>query len=193
VDLSEKSVAFYVPTPESGIGDAPPAPAAPMGLVQGNSFVMTVHVDNNACAAKMYEPTLNGNPAGDECGILSYPKTPSGQPLGSISLQYAAGHRNGYATYSFYVSRGAFPLPRPGVTLTGIPASGQVNSGVAGLHTAVNPTLNMLAREDNDGFCPVAGFVAQIKVDVWTTDGLGVLEGYDAFSQFAFAVAPEGL
>jgi hypothetical protein len=196
VNLAAKGVTFYVPTPiPAGGSSADPEPAASLGLVVGNSFIMTVHVDNNTCAVSMNAPSLDGSTAGDECGILNYTKTAAGAPTGNLMLSYAAGHRNSFASYHFNVQRGAFALPRPGVVLAGIPANGQAVDfgGRAITYSATNPTFNMLAQAGGVAFCPVAGFVAQVHVEAWATDGLSILTGYDARDQFAFAVAPEGL
>lgn len=187
VDIAAQGINYYVPT------DTDPAPAAPLGLVIDDdadglmSFVMTVHVDNNPCDARIDPPQLNGTPASATCGILEYSRDPAGNPLGSVAMPFMVYHRNGFATYSFRLERGANPqtLPPPPATAT-LPMSGPVPAGSTTL-------TNSQTVSDLLGGCPAAGFAAYLYVDAIATDGWTSELGYDASDVFGFAIAPTGL
>ena len=177
IDIDTEGVAYYVPTATD------PAPAVPLGLVVDDdgdgkkSFIMTVHVDNNPCDAEIMAPTLNGASAGS-CGILEYTGDP---PIGTVTMNYRAFHRNRFANYEFSVVRGATPVTIPGEP----PGYVQVppSPGTATASATVNDLL---------AGCPAAGFVEQLDVDGMATDGItGVI--YSAYTVFAFALAPEGI
>lgn len=173
VDAAALGIAWVVPdvddlsTPGTINGEAPAA-----GAVQGGAFILPLHVDNNRCEASIGAPTLNGSAASDNCGVMRY-----GESGGTVVLPYRAAHRNGFATHSFTVVRGAGgPLP-PSV-------SGQP---VTGSDFAPSATV-----DDLRGGCSIAAFSESLYVAASATDGWGRQSGLDASAVRAFTLAPEG-
>ena len=174
VDLVATGVQFYVPT----VGD--PTAAAGLGLIDGNSFVMALHVDNNPCFAQIDTPVdQDGDPAGTECGVIDYARDALGNKLGTVAMRYTAAHRNGFARYTFRLYRGANER-----TLPGLP--------VVGAAVSLVPFTNVQMVAALLDTCAVAGFSENLYVNGLATDGLSGDLGYDASAVFAFALAPEG-
>ena len=172
VDIVAKGIKYRVPAVTDLSGDIPTADAAALGLVSGNSFIMTVHLDNNACSAEIAAPVLNGAVTANACGVLEYdPAAP-----GSVDLAYTASHPNGFATHSFSLYRGVTLLTPP--TVSGVP--------VGGGSFSTTQTVNSLL-----GGCPVAGFSENLYVAALATDGWSRLSGYDRPAVRAFVLAPE--
>ena len=148
-------------------GEAPVA-----GAVVAGAFILPLHVDNNACEARIDAPTLNGSAAADACGVMRY--APAG---GSVEMPYRAAHRNGFATHSFSVKRGAgAPITPPSVS--GVPVGG-------GSFTATS-TVDALR-----GTCSIAAFAESLDVAATATDGWGRQSGLDAHDVRAFTLAPQ--
>ena len=168
VDIGAKGIVYRVPTSTDLSGTIETTDAAALGLVSGNSFIMTLHIDNSRCLATIDPPTLNGVPASPNCGVLDYdPDAP-----GSVEMDYSAVHANGFATYSFAVYRG--------VNLVAS-ASGAVGSGSFSLTSATTDLL---------GGCSVAGFSENLYVAAKATDGWRRLHEYDHSAVGAFVLAP---
>lgn len=174
VNLAAAGVTFYVPT------DDDPTPAAPLGLMDGNSFRMTLHFDNNACTANVQPPTLDMVAASPDCGILEWDDL-----NGLVRVNYTPYHRNGHATYSFNVMRGVSWLSLAAAAPSdALGVSGLVPSGGA-TYTNTQTVARLL------GGCPAAGFAAELYVDSLATDGTGSELGYDARALIAFALTPD--
>lgn len=174
VNLGAAGVTFYVPT------DDDPTPAGPLGLIVGNSFRMTLHVDNNVCGAEIDPPTLDMVAASPDCGILEWDDL-----NGLARVAYTPYHRNGHAVYSFNVMRGVSWLALPAAAPSdALGVSGMVPPGGA-TYTNTQTVGRLL------GGCPAAGFAAELYVDSLATDGTGAELGYDARSLIAFALTPE--
>ncbi|HSE44079.1 MAG TPA: hypothetical protein VLA89_01995, partial [Gemmatimonadales bacterium] len=140
VNIGPAGIKYLVPASTDLSGTILTEDAANLGLVTGNSFIMTLHIDNNECAASIGPPTLNGIPANDNCSVLEYTPATSGA---SVMMPYTASHPNGFATYSFSLYRGSNLLTPPSVS--GLPVGG-------GSHSASDTVSNLL------GGCVVAGF-----------------------------------
>ena len=171
VNIAAKGIKYRVPNVADLSGDIHTDDAAALGLVQGNSFIMTLHIDNRACSAAIDAPTLNGV-AANACGVLDYdPDNP-----GSVTMDYTASHPAGFATYNFRLFRGATLLTPPSV----------FNQPVgAGSFSAVETVANLLAG------CPVAGFSENVYVRAMATNGWSRLSGYDASAVRAYVLAPQ--
>jgi hypothetical protein len=177
LNIAAKGIVYRVPAVTDLSGDIDTDDAAGLGLVFDddgdgkNSFIMTLHVDNNECTAAIAAPTLDGTPAGDDCGVLEYdPDSP-----GSVTMNYTASHPQGFATYRFVLYRGVNPLTPP-------TTSGPVGSGSFSTTQTVPYLL---------GSCRVAGYSE--NVDVWAsaTDGWSRLSRYDDHAVRAFVLAPQ--
>lgn len=172
VNIAAKGIKYRIPDTDDFSGDIQTADAAALGLVSSNSMIVTLFIDNNVCAAGIDAPTLDGVPAGDNCGLLEYdPASP-----GSVQMNYTASHPNGFATHNFHLYRGVNLLTPPSVS--GIPVG-------AGSFSSTE-TVNYLL-----GGCEIAGFSENVYVAAMATDGWGRLSGYDAGAVRAFVLAPE--
>ena len=181
VDLVASGVQFFVPTATN------PVAAAGLGLVSGNSFIMTLHIDNNPCFAEIATPVdQDGQVAGTECGVIDYARAADGSKLGSVTMSYRAAQRNGFATYSFHLYRGANDRTLP--AFSGTPALPVDNAPVAPTPFSHTQPISALL-----GSCDVAGFSQNLSVAALATDGLSRLSGNDRSAVFAFALAPEGV
>ncbi|MBS1786989.1 MAG: hypothetical protein JST85_04670 [Acidobacteria bacterium] len=176
VNVATKGIKYRVPTSTDLSGTIFTEDAAALGLVQDddgdglNSFIMTLHVDNNVCSASIAAPLLNGSVAADDCGVLNY------QDSDTVTMSYTASHPNAFATYSFAVVRGVSPVVAS--------ASGNANTGTP---FSIVDTVNNLRSPD----CPVAGFSENLYVAAMATNGWERLSGYDASAVRAFVLAPQ--
>jgi hypothetical protein len=173
VDAAALGVAWVVPdvddlsTPGTFHGEAPAA-----GAVQAGAFVLPLHVDNNRCEASVGTPTLNGSAASDNCGVMRYAAAG-----GTVAMPYHAAHRNGFATRSFAVARGAgAPLVPPSVS--GLPVTGGDFA----------PTATVAALRET---CQIAAFSESLYVAASATDGWSRQSGLDASDVRAFTLAPQ--
>jgi hypothetical protein len=177
VNIAAKGILYRVPAVTDLSGDIDTDDAASLGLVFDddgdgkNSFIMTLHVDNNECTAAIAAPTLDGTPADDDCGVLEYDPTSPG----SVTMNYTASHPQGFATYSFVLYRGVNPLTPP-------TASGPVGSGSFSTTQTVPYLL---------GSCRVAGYSENVYVWASATDGWFRLSRYDDHAVRAFVLAPQ--
>jgi hypothetical protein len=172
VDAAALGVTWVVPdvddlgTPGTFHGEAPAA-----GAIQGGAFVLPLHVDNNACEARVDPAELNSTPASPNCGVLRY-----GTAGGTVTMPYRAAHRNGFATHSFTLVRGAGPGSIPPS------ASGQPVTGGEFERSATADALR--------GTCSIAAFSETVYVSATATDGWGRQSGLDASATGAFTLAP---
>lgn len=186
VDINALGIKYRMPDTDDLNGTIPTQDAATLGLVAGNAFVMTLHIDNNPCSASLPAPTLNGVPAND-CGVLDYnPASP-----GTVQMPFTASHPNDFATYTFSLRRGVQlltpvasppnpPSPTTPQTIAGEPVS---NAGSTSPVTA--PVSSLL------GACPVAGYSESVRAYAMAFNGWSRLSGLDAHANRAFVLAPE--
>jgi hypothetical protein len=177
VDILAAGIGYFVPTTEDPDGTIHTANAATLGLVSGNAFIMTVHVDNRPTVGLLANPDLEGTPA-DDCGVFRYGVGLSG----TVNIRYTSSQPDNFATYSYRLSRGVTPLTPP-------TASGQVSP-------ATNPALvsmsvvSLLTLPD-ETVCDVAGFGEDLYVWAMATDGWDRLGSYDSHPPpVGFALAP---
>jgi hypothetical protein len=170
VDTAALSIGWLVPQEPSVSGAAVLHLVAPdPSCIDGSAFLLPLHVDNNPTSAEVDPPLLDGVAAADSCGVMRY--APAG---GTVKLPYRARHRNGFATYTFTVKRGAQELTPPST-------SGTVAA------TTFEPTRSVdLLR----GSCPMAAFLEDLWVYGTAFDGWTRV-GYDAHDSRAFALAPQ--
>jgi hypothetical protein len=173
VNIGPSGIKYLVPESTDLSGTILTEDAAVIGLVSGNSFIMTLHIDNNGCSASIGPPTLNGTPASANCGVVEYtPATSTSQ----VIMPFTAAHPNGFATYSFNLYRGVNLLTPPSV-------SGPV---VGGNFSTSETVSNLL------GGCIVAGFSENLYVAAMAIDGWTRLSEYDASAVRAFVLARPG-
>lgn len=176
VDIVALGIRYFVPTSTDLSGTVHTIDAATLGLVAGNTMVVTLHVNNEHCAASIAPPAIGGATADPCCGVLDY------GPGSTVSMAWTASHPHGYASYSFGVVRGVNGV---------FGASGAVGGGSFGATRTVSQLLN-----DNlppgcavDG-CPVAGFSENLYVAASAFDGWSRQSQYDASAVRAFVLAP---
>lgn len=173
VAIVAAGIKYYVPTFTDSGGTIHTADAATLGLVFGNSFIMTLHVDNRPTSAALPIPTLNLNPPDPACGILQYTS-----PSDIVTIQYVASHPSNFATFSYRLSRGVNPLTPP-------TTSGQVGP-------ATNPATVTMSAGSLLGGCAIAGFGEDLYVAAAATNGWARASQYDS-SPFpvGFVLAPK--
>lgn len=178
VDIDALGIVFAIPEDPDVGGAIHTADAADLGLVSGDSLIITLHVDNNRCYAEIAAPTIGAATADPCCGILQY------QPTDNVTMGFAAEHPHGFAKYRFRVVRGAAQVFQEGwapVTATSSP----VIQSVGFLMTENLPPGCALEG------CEVAGFGEHLYVDSLATDGWSNELGYDASDLRAFVLAKD--
>jgi hypothetical protein len=176
VNIAAAGIRYFVPSTVDADGTIHTTDAATLGLVSGNSFIMTVHVDNRPTTGSLGTPTLNGLPA-DECGVFKYGAGFSG----TVQLPFVASHPDNLATYSYSLTRGATLL----TSING-PVSAATNPG-----SLTRTAIELLTQADGS-ICPVAGFAEDLYVTALATDGWSRLSDLDSNpGPRAFVLAPE--
>lgn len=196
VNIDALNVKFCVPTSKdlSGTVEAEDASHATLtngtvsgtGLVQDDdgdgkkSMIIALHIDNSLCKAEIPAPTLDGTPAGANCGVLRYDlgPGPAKEPQGSVTISYRPEHPSGvgtagFATYEFSLHRAENLLFR------------------LSNRTHLPPTLSV-ARSASEllSGCDVAAFVEHMHVYAMATSGWRRLYEYDAHAVRGFVLAP---
>jgi hypothetical protein len=184
VDMAAAGIVWLVPLQTSVAGASqldlvPPAP----GIVQGNAFILPLHVDNNPCEASIGAPVLNGSTAADPCGVMRY--HPPQSTGGTVQMPYTATHRNGYATYTFTVKRGTNVLTPP-------TTAGPVGAGAFNPTESVFDLLSLMPapQPPMSPPCTIGAFLEEVYVYSLATDGWQRV-GADASASRAFTLAPE--
>ncbi|HRP29433.1 MAG TPA: hypothetical protein PLG77_13465, partial [Burkholderiaceae bacterium] len=159
--------------------------AADLGLVDAaqNRMVLTVRVDNNPTFARIDAPSVGGSTAADECGVMNY----ASRAL-AVDVPFLALQRNRFATYSFYVQRGAVSPPE-------YSAAGTAAANAAGMPSAIPPSPPGDPLPTVDSLldaCVLAGFTENLHVWHTATDGWSRQSQYDSSAARAFVLAPAG-
>lgn len=181
IDIAAKGIDYYVPDNVSLSGTIHTVKAntvsQPGGgtLVDGNSMIVTLHVDNNHCWAGIGAPFTPWGSADPCCGVLRYAAG------ASVSMPYVAYHPNGFATHEFVLVRSATQiLP----TLSGGVGSFTVTRTVHDMMTLALPAVCAGTPE-----CTTAAFGEHLDVYEMATDGWGSYLGYNDSDNRAFALA----
>ena len=175
-----------------GPSPAPYAAAPPANhlLDAGNlvGFRWVLHIDDNPCESNIVDVVVGPNAAGP-CGFIQYEPAadPADDPPGAATIAFRAHHPNGFATFSFVVSKGSTgPVAdaSAGGPVTQAVANGFANDGT-GNFTKNVPVATLL------GECVEAAFAETNYVAAMATDGWDRLSGYDASGPTkAFALEP---
>jgi hypothetical protein len=137
------------------------------GTLIETSNSLIVHVDNQACAAALATPTLNGASADPNCGLLHY----TGALAMPVDMQVTATHPANFATYSFEVVKGVNPIIA-------------VNAPVPAASPITRVASALL------GTCNIAAFGEYLYVAATATNGWSRQTQYDASAAIAFVLAP---
>ena len=183
VDPEVLGIKWRVPMSDSLTGTIATRDAALIGLVNAarNRMVVTVRVDNNPTLARIGAPTLDGTPAGVECGVLTYTGTLGTGIGGTVATPFDAVQRNGFATYSFSVVRGA----GPGASIS--------RAGTASTSIGSPPPTPTATAATLLGACAIAGFSENLYVSHLASDGWSDQTQLDRSDVRAFVLAPPGL
>jgi hypothetical protein len=179
VNIAALGIVYAVPMDPDGSGTINTVDASTLGLVSGNSMIITLHVDNNRCFANIAAPTIGAVASDPCCGVLKY------QTGDSVTMSWTALHPHGFARYHFSVVRGVNSVledPASGWT----PVSGSSSPITRTVSHLLNDNLPAGCAEDG---CPVAGFSENLYVDAMATDGWSSELGYDASHVRAFVLA----
>lgn len=181
VNIGAAGIAYFVPTSVDPDGTIHTANASTLGLVSGNSFIMTLHIDNRPTFGSLGTPALDGDVA-DTCGVFRYVHT-GGSPTGTVTIPYTASHPDNFATYSYRLSRGAILLTPP---TTSAPVSIATNPAT------ISMSAKSLLTEPDGSICDVAGFAEDLYVAAMATNGWSRLSEYDSSPPpRAFVLAPK--
>jgi hypothetical protein len=161
------------------------------GGVTTPAFMMTIRIDNQKCTSRILAVTMDGKPAGDDCGFLSYIDLQN-----AAQLQFKAQHPNDFATYGFGVVRGnnnAMPMLSTNGAIDAAPLNGFTNTDGA-MHdrtfTKVTNVAALLQALPTD-CAGKAAFAQQLNVYATATDGTTRLWQFDAPEVLsAFAIVP---
>lgn len=175
VDPEALGITWRVPESADLSGTIQTEDASVLGLVDAvkNCMTLTVRVDNNPCFASIGAPTLDGSAAADECGVMNYSSTAS-----TVAMPFLALQRNRFATFDFYVQRGAGSPPEVDVP------------GVAAASAATMPAAPTESVANLLDACTTAGFAEHLRVWHMGTDGWSRQNQYDRFDVRAFVLAP---
>jgi hypothetical protein len=197
VDVDALNIKFRVPTSLDFSGTINTEDAANPIFINGSSdpgaglvrdddgdgkksMIISVYVDNSRCKAEIPAPTVDGIPASDDCGVISYDvNSPS-----TVVIKYRPVHplgvgTKGFATYNFSFYRGNNQITLP----PKIPDSGDTPIPPATLSTT-HPVTDIL------GSCPAAAFAEYLYVAAKGITGWRRLAEYDSHAVRAFAIAP---
>jgi hypothetical protein len=142
------------------------------GTLIETSVQLTIRVDNSPCTAILGAPNINNSTFADPtCGVLHY-GSPSNTP---VNMPFTASHPNGFATFSFWLVKGANTVQLPASP----PKSGPVSSA----HSPItNPVTTLL------GACTTAAFAEYLYVSATAINGWWRQSQYDRYTAFAFTL-----
>jgi hypothetical protein len=179
VNIGALGIRYFVPDVDNLAGAITTVEAAPLGLVDGNAMVVTVHVDNNPTYAEIDAPTIGMASADPCCGVLGF------SAGDMVTLPWRAKHKNGFASYSFTTKR---------VDQVVFATSGPV--GLVGNHSTVQSAQGLmdlnLPAGCLPGGCNVAAFASLEYVTATATDGWSRLQYLDSGDFEAFTLSRSG-
>ena len=131
---------------------------------------LTIYVDNNPCSVSLAQAAIGASSATTDCGYLAY--NPSTAATDDVTIAYSAGQPEGFANWSFSLTKAGTSVYSTGGPVTSPPAP--FAETVAGLL----------------GTCTVAAFAAYVYVAATANTGWSRCSQYDRSALEAFALAP---
>lgn len=146
-----------------------------LGVLIEPGTPLTIRVDNNHCAGTVSTPTLNGNSADPNCGLLHY----TGLTAFPVTMPLVATHPNSFATYSFQMLKGVNTLTPPS-TSGAVPAPAAITASVS----------TLLGGCGSPGGPGIAAFSEYLYVYATANNGWSRQSQYDASAALAFVLVP---
>ena len=176
VNIGALGIRYFVPTSLDLSGTVHTVDAATLGLVLGNTMIVTLHVNNEPCTGQIAAPSISGGGAADDCcGVLKY------APSDTVTMGWTASQPHGFGKYGFSVVRG---------TASVYGSSGQVSAAAFSATRTVGQLLSdNLPATCLEKQCTVAGFAENLSVYTIATDGWGRVS-QDVHPVRAFVLAP---
>lgn len=140
------------------------------GVLKESATPLTILVDNNPCSVTLAMAAIGANTATTDCGYLQY--NPATKATDQITIAYTAGQPEGFANWSFSLTKAGAPVFSTGGQVPGPPAAYQAT------------VANLL------GTCTVAAFAASVYVAATANTGWSRCSQYDRSALEAFALAP---
>jgi hypothetical protein len=173
VNIATAGITYYVPSTVEPDGTIDTVDASTLGLVSGNSMIVSLYVDNRPTQAAL--PAVStpvDSTTTDPCGILHYNSLSD-----IVDIEYVAYQPGNFLDWNMYVVRGT----------SGVVASTSGNT------SAGAPAPGTPADFDNTvatliGSCPQAAFGVNLYCASRATDGWSRLSGYDSSQSIAFAL-----
>jgi hypothetical protein len=132
---------------------------------------LTIMVDNNPCSVSLAPAAIGGTSATTACGFLGY--NPGSIATDKLTVAYSAGQPEGYATWSFSLTKAGTTVYSTGGAVPGPPAP---------FSETVKAAL---------GSCTVAAYAAYVYVAATANTGWARCSQYDRSALEAFALAPK--
>jgi hypothetical protein len=140
------------------------------GVSVESAAPLTILVDNNPCSVSLAQAAIGSSSATTDCGFLAY--NPATESADQLTIAYSAGQPEGYATWSFSLTKAGTPIYSTG---------GPVPGPAAPFDEPVATAL---------GGCAVAAFAAYVYVAATANTGWSRCSQYDRSALEAFALAP---
>lgn len=140
------------------------------GVLKESATPLKIYVDNNPCSVSLAMAAIGANSATTDCGYLQY--SPATKATDHVTIAYSANHPEGFATWSFSLTKAGNPVFGTG---------GAVPSPAAPFDQTVQTLL---------GNCTVAAFAASVYVAATANSGWARQSQYDRSALEAFALAP---
>ncbi len=185
VEWEAEGVGLKIPDKDApfGTGNVPMVDAPDYNRIRNEAgrtvaFRMVLRVDNNFCSAEVFEAVGPASPA--SCGVLDL------APSMSVELGFRAYHPQGFARYTFDVTRG------DGNATSVADTSGRAGQMTPGGYMQGPPfsyRKSFSAADLLAGGCSQAAFAEVLRVHAMATNGYSRLYHYDGYAAGAFALA----
>jgi hypothetical protein len=140
------------------------------GTALESATPLTIYIDNNPCFVSLAQAAIGASSATTDCGFLAY--NPATTATDHVTIAYTAGQPEGFANWSFSVTKAGTPIYSTGGPATSPP-------------TTFDETVAAML-----GTCTVAAFAAYVYVAATANTGWSRCSQYDRSALEAFALAP---
>jgi hypothetical protein len=176
VNIGALGIKYFVPNVTDLTGTITTTDASTLGLVVGNTMIVTVHVDNNPTYAEIDAPTIGASSADPCCGVLEFVQGDT------VTLPWRAKHKNGFATFTFTTKRVDQVVISIPSTPVGLGGNQQTTESA---QTLMDTNLPAGCQA---GGCSTAAFASLEYVTALATDGWTRLSYLDSADFEAFTL-----